>query len=109
MSGEMCGAGGEGWVGTVGHLHLSYPQAPLRWEGRREEFGIVHLKKKLFKMILLLYKKSFSFSGFSLSLSSHHHPHLHQYPGEAGALKTIDHSLLTNRRHWKVSHDPNRE
>ena len=46
MSGEMCEAGGEGRVGTAGHLRLSYPQAPLRWEGRREEFGIVHLKIK---------------------------------------------------------------
>ena len=47
MSGETCGAGGEGRVGTAEHLRLLYPQAPLRWEGRREEFGIVHLKKKV--------------------------------------------------------------
>ena len=47
MSGETCGAGGEGWVGTAGHLRLLCPQAPLRWEGRREGSGIAHLKKIL--------------------------------------------------------------
>ena len=49
------------------------------------------------------------FSPCHLSLSfSHHHLHLHQYPVEAGALKTTEHSLLTNQRHWKVSHGPSR-